>query len=51
MLDDVECDAKEAKAEIAHNLELVSCLRKTKVKKPGRKSAYHVQRLVREMVR
>lgn len=28
MLDDVEAALKEAKAEIAHNLELVNCLRK-----------------------
>jgi hypothetical protein len=28
MLDDVDAILKEAKAEIAHNLELVNCLRK-----------------------
>ena len=28
MLDDVDAALKEAKAEIAHNLELVNCLRK-----------------------
>jgi hypothetical protein len=28
MLDDVEAALKEVKAEIAHNLELVNCLRK-----------------------
>ena len=30
MLDDVDSMLKEAKAEIAHNLELVNCLRKMK---------------------
>ena len=28
MLDDIDAALKEAKAEIAHNLELVNCLRK-----------------------
>ena len=28
MLDDIDAILKEAKAEIAHNLELVNCLRK-----------------------
>ena len=40
MLDDVDAALKEAKAEIAHNLELANCLRKDEGEQACRKTAY-----------